>query len=86
MRISTGIVRRVDELGRIVIPIEMRNALNIAQRDPVEISMDGSSIILHKYENRCVFCGALKPSIRYNGKLMCNKCLKEINAEVAKKD
>lgn len=84
MRLSSGIVRRVDELGRIVIPIEMRNALNIGQRDPVEISMEGSNIILHKYENRCVFCGALKPSIKYNGKLMCNKCLKKINEEAAK--
>lgn len=86
MKLSTGIVRRVDELGRIVIPIEMRNSLNIAQRDPVEISMEGSNIIIHKYENRCVFCGVLKPSIRYNGKLMCNKCLKQINEEVSKKD
>ena len=66
MKLSTGIVRRVDELGRIVIPIEMRNSLNISQKDPVEISMDGSSIILRKYENRCVFCGALRPAIRFN--------------------
>ncbi|MBR3152039.1 MAG: AbrB/MazE/SpoVT family DNA-binding domain-containing protein [Clostridia bacterium] len=81
MKLSTGIVRRVDELGRIVIPIEMRNSLNISQKDPVEISMDGSSIILRKYENRCVFCGALRPAIRFNGKLMCSKCLKQINEE-----
>ena len=81
MKLSTGIVRRVDELGRIVIPIEMRNALDIAQKDPVEISMEGSSIILRKYENRCVFCGALRPSIRYNGKLMCKKCLEKINEQ-----
>ena len=71
MKLSTGIVRRVDELGRIVIPIEMRNALDIAQKDPVEISMEGSSIILRKYENRCVFCGELRPAIRFNGKLLC---------------
>lgn len=81
MKLSTGIVRRVDELGRIVIPIEMRNALDIAQKDPVEISMEGSNIILHKYENRCVFCGALRPSIRFNGKLMCKKCLEKINEQ-----
>lgn len=81
MRLSTGIVRRVDELGRIVIPIEMRNSLNISQRDPVEISIDGSNIILRKYENRCVFCGALKPSIKFNDKLICKKCLEQINKE-----
>ena len=79
MKISTGIIRRVDELGRIVIPKEMRKALDIDQKDPIEISVEGSNLILHKYENRCVFCGAIKPSLRYNGKLMCSKCLKEIN-------
>lgn len=80
MKLSTGIVRRVDELGRIVIPKEMRKALDIDQKDPIDISIEGSSIILRKYENRCVFCGAIKPAIRHNGKLMCSKCLKEINA------
>ncbi len=80
MKLSTGIVRRVDELGRVVIPKEMRKALDIDQRDPIEISIEGSSIILNKYENRCVFCGAVKPSIKYNGKLVCTKCLKEINS------
>lgn len=79
MKLSTGIVRRVDELGRVVIPKEMRKALDIDQRDPIEISIEGSSIILNKYENRCVFCGAVKPSIKYNGKLVCTKCLKDIN-------
>lgn len=79
MKLSTGIVRRVDELGRVVIPKEMRKALDIDQRDPIEISIEGSNIILHKYENRCVFCGAIKPSIKYNGKLVCSKCLKELN-------
>lgn len=80
MKLSTGIVRRVDELGRVVIPKEMRKALDIDQRDPIEISIEGSNIILRKYENRCVFCGAIKPSIKYNGKLVCSKCLKEINS------
>lgn len=80
MKLSTGIVRRVDELGRVVIPKEMRKALDIDQRDPIEISIEGSSIILNKYENRCVFCGAIRPSIKYNGKLVCSKCLKEINS------
>ncbi len=81
MKLSTGIVRRVDELGRIVIPIEMRNSLGIAQKDPVEISMEGTSIVVRKYENRCVFCGVLRPSIKYNDKLICKKCLAELNKQ-----
>ena len=79
MKLSTGIIRRVDELGRIVIPKEMRRELNIDQKDPIEISTEGQSIVLRKYQNKCVFCGALKPTIRYNGKLICTHCLKEIN-------
>jgi len=84
MKLSSGIVRRLDELGRIVIPIEMRSSLDISPRDPVEISMEGSSIVLRKYENKCVFCGALKPDIKFEGKLICNNCLKKINKQVEK--
>ena len=72
MKLATGIVRRVDELGRVVIPKELRKQLNIEERDPIEITCDGSSIILQKYENRCIFCGAVKPSIRYNDKVIEN--------------
>ena len=79
MKLSTGIIRRVDELGRIVIPKEMRRELNIDQKDPIEISIEGQSIVLRKYQNKCVFCGALKPTIRYNGKLICTHCLNELN-------
>ena len=79
MRLATGIVRRVDELWRVVIPKEMRRQLNIEERDPIEITCDGTSIILQKYENRCVFCGAIKPAIKYNGKLVCKKCLSSLN-------
>jgi len=79
MKLSTGIIRRVDELGRIVIPKEMRKELDIDQKDPIEISIEGQAITLKKYQNKCVFCGALKPAIRYNGKLICTKCIKEIN-------
>ena len=82
MKLATGIVRRVDELGRVVLPKEMRLQLNIDERDPIEITCDGSSIILQKYENRCIFCGTVKPSIRYNGKLVCKKCLKALNKSV----
>ncbi len=82
MKLASGIVRRMDELGRIVIPKEMRKQLNIEEKDPIEISVEGASIVLTKYENRCVFCGAVKPAIRYNGKLICSKCIKAINKSV----
>ena len=54
---ATGIVRKVDELGRIVLPAELRRTLSIAEKDPLEIYVDGGSIILQKHEERCVFCG-----------------------------
>lgn len=76
---STGIVRRVDELGRIVIPIELRNKLKIAEKDPIEIYVDGSSIILKKYEETCVFCGSTKNVVEYKGKLICSKCTHNIS-------
>ena len=55
---STGIVRRVDEVGRIVLPMEIRKSLNIDTRDPVEIFVDSNQIILRKYEPACIFCGS----------------------------
>ena len=57
---ATGIVRKVDELGRIVLPIELRRTLDIAERDPLEIYVDGSSIVLNKYQPACIFCGDSK--------------------------
>ena len=54
---ATGIVRKVDELGRIVLPIELRRTLDIAERDPLEIYVDGQSIVLSKYQPACIFCG-----------------------------
>lgn len=76
---STGIIRKVDELGRIVLPIELRNALGIAQKDPLEIFVEGSSIILKKHEDNCIFCGSTKQLVDYKNKLICNKCLENIN-------
>ena len=76
---STGIVRRVDELGRVVIPIELRNKFEIAEKDPIEIFVDGSSIVLKKYEENCIFCGNTKNLKEYKGKLICEKCAKQIS-------
>ena len=75
---STGIIRRVDELGRVVLPIELRNKFGIAEKDPMEIFVDGSSIILKKYETNCVFCGSSKKLTSYNDKLICSKCLEKL--------
>ncbi len=76
---STGIIRRMDELGRIVIPIEIRNQFNIAEKDPMEIYVDGSSIILKKFEPNCIFCGNTKNLLEYNDKLICEKCKNKIS-------
>jgi len=76
---ATGIVRKVDELGRIVIPIELRNKLDIAIKDPIEIFVDGSSIILKKYEPNCIFCSNSKELSTYKDKLICSKCLNKIS-------
>lgn len=71
---ATGIIRRVDELGRVVIPIEIRNQFNIVEKDPIEIYVDGSSIVLKKYEPNCIFCGSTKNLIEFKNKLVCEKC------------
>ncbi len=75
---STGIIRRMDELGRVVIPIEIRNQFNIAEKDPIEIYVDGSSIILKKFEPNCIFCGNTKNLLEYHDKLICRDCSKKI--------
>lgn len=75
---STGIVRKVDELGRIVLPIELRRTLDIAERDSLEIYVDGSTIILKKYEPACIFCNDAKNVINFKGKNICPSCIKEM--------
>lgn len=74
---STGIVRRVDELGRVVIPIEIRNKFEIAEKDPIEIYVDGSCIVLKKHEETCIFCGNNENLSEFKGKLVCNNCAKD---------
>ena len=76
---ATGIIRRVDELGRVVIPIEIRNQFNIVEKDPIEIYVDSSSIILKKYEQNCIFCGTTENLVNYNNKLVCENCSKQLN-------
>lgn len=75
---STEIVRKVDELGRIVIPKELRRTLNIEEGDPLEIFVDGKEVILRKYEPGCVFCGNAKYVVEFKGKKVCTNCIKDI--------
>ena len=77
---STGIVRKVDELGRIVLPIELRRTLDIAERDALEIYVDGGSIVLKKYEPACIFCGEAKGVVAFEGRNICPACRKKIGA------
>ncbi len=75
---STGIVRKVDELGRVVIPIELRRTLGIAEKDALEIFVDGERIILKKYEPACIFTGNAEELIYYKGKMISKECVKEL--------
>jgi transcriptional pleiotropic regulator of transition state genes len=75
---STGIVRKVDELGRVVLPIELRRTLDIAEKDALEIYVDGATIILKKYEPACIFCGNAKDVTVYKGKNICPDCMREL--------
>lgn len=82
---STGIVRRVDELGRVVIPIELRNKFDIQVKDPIEIFVDGSAIVLKKYEPNCIFCGNSKNLVEFNDKLVCEKCAGKLGKKFEKR-
>lgn len=75
---NTGIVRKVDELGRIVIPKELRRIFEIEEADPLEIYTEGEQIILKKYAPACIFCGETKEVVNYKGKNICKYCLNDI--------
>ena len=75
---STGIIRKVDELGRIVVPVELRKKLNINIKDEVEIYVERSSIVIKKYDPSCVFCGKTSDLEEFEDKLICKKCLEKI--------
>ena len=68
---STGIVRKVDELGRIVLPVEMRRTLDIAEKDALEIYVEGDTIMLRKYQDACIFCDSTKDLVSYKGRSVC---------------
>jgi transcriptional pleiotropic regulator of transition state genes len=79
---STGVVRKVDELGRIVLPKELRTILNINERDSIEIFTDNDKIILQKYQPACVFCNNANDIIYFNGKRVCAECIEKLKNQL----
>ena len=79
---STGIVRKIDELGRIVLPIEIRNTLDIKAKDSIEIFVDDDKIILKKYQPYCIFCGNSDYVTVFKGKLVCADCVATLKRAV----
>ena len=77
---STGIVRNIDELGRVVVPKEIRRKLGIANTDPVEIYTEGDKIILTKYIPVCHFCGGSEGLTEFKEKNICSQCIKDLRA------
>ena len=78
---SPGIVRRIDNLGRVVLPIELRRLFDIEKEDPVEIFVDDNYIMLKKYQPACIFCGDSRDIVSYKGKNICNVCLSDLNGK-----
>jgi transcriptional pleiotropic regulator of transition state genes len=79
---STGVVRKIDELGRIVLPSELRRVFGIREGEELEISVDGERVILQKRGDLCLFCGAEAPSIEYMGRRVCSQCAVELGEKV----
>ena len=77
---STGIVRRIDGLGRVVLPIELRRVFDLDIGDSVEIYTEEDKIILRKFQRSCVFCGSSEDLVEHKGKTICSKCLEELRS------
>ncbi|MCI8408440.1 MAG: AbrB/MazE/SpoVT family DNA-binding domain-containing protein [Lachnospiraceae bacterium] len=75
---STGIVRKLDELGRITLPIELRRTLDVTEKDALEIYVEENQIILTKYEPTCIFSGETEELIEYQGKKISKKSIREL--------
>jgi transcriptional pleiotropic regulator of transition state genes len=79
---STGVVRKIDELGRIVLPSELRKVFGIKEGNELEISVDGEQIILQKRMDLCLFCEAADPAIEFKGRKVCQNCATELSQQV----
>lgn len=74
-----GVVRQLDPVGRVVIPVEFRNIMGIKPGDPIEIVLQGSEVVLRKYNESCALCGSTRGLKEYKGKLICSRCAREIS-------
>jgi len=79
---ATGIIRRVDELGRVVLPIELRRTFGIKEYDGLEIYTYNDQIILRKHEPACVFCGSRDEVTKFKGKNICKDCFSSMSQKV----
>ena len=80
---STGIVRRIDKMGRVVLPAELRRTMNLGDRETVEIFVEGSSVILKKYNPVCIFCDSGRQDSLFKGKNICARCLRQLQESPA---
>jgi transcriptional pleiotropic regulator of transition state genes len=80
---TTGIIRHIDELGRIVIPIEIRKSFGLGEKDPLEISVKNETILLSKPRGVCVFCASDEPLEEYRGRSICRSCIAELATQDA---
>ena len=79
---STGITRKLDELGRIVLPKELRSKFNLATNDAMEIFVEDDKIILKKYQPCCIFCGNIEINVLFNDKRVCKDCIEKLNGTI----
>ena len=77
---STGILRRIDDLGRLVLPMELRNKLELGKGDPIEIYVEGDTVVLKKYEPSCIFCNESENITKHKGKNICRNCVEELHS------
>ncbi|MFN2490991.1 MAG: AbrB/MazE/SpoVT family DNA-binding domain-containing protein [Actinomycetota bacterium] len=76
---STGIVRKIDELGRIVLPSELRKILGMRHGDELAISVEGDQVILEKRHDMCIFCSSETPGVQFKGRRVCARCAHEVS-------
>ncbi|MFO7814796.1 MAG: AbrB/MazE/SpoVT family DNA-binding domain-containing protein [Halanaerobiales bacterium] len=81
---ATGIVRKIDNLGRIVIPKELRKTLDLDPKESLEIYVERDNIIFSKYENGCIFCDEMNNTFEYEGKIICKSCLEDMEENIGK--
>ena len=79
---ATGIIRPIDSLGRVVLPMELRNTMNISSQDTLQITINGEYIVLRKFHPSCVFCNNITDVVEYKGKSVCKACMKNLKTLV----